>query len=129
MSDTLSPCPFCGETDDIEFTEDNRARYIRCLICLMRGPMRYDGDSAIKAWERRTPSPWIDFRERRPEDGQHILVWWRHEEPEFENDIHWHAMTARRLPSEPKIYFWRPLPDPPSPEQIARAKEKHEQSA
>ena len=60
-TDTLLPCPFCGNTDTTE-TSGAAGRWLICNCCEMAGPVsRVD---ARAAWNRRTPpTPATDARE------------------------------------------------------------------
>lgn len=78
---------------------------------------------------------WINFGARRPADGQECLIWWtedaredgqidwaRFEDDDPEDSAYFHTSFNHVRPVSGTIIFWRPLPDPPTPEQIARAK-------
>lgn len=55
----FSPCPFCGETEQLRLHNQSKNHYVECLICGARGPMGYEKDcgvgkaNAISAWNRR----------------------------------------------------------------------------
>jgi len=49
---TLSPCPFCGATDEDLVMASSHYR-IECLDCNCHGPICDNEDDAITEWNRR----------------------------------------------------------------------------
>lgn len=88
MSEQLKPCPFCGQTPGIDYSDALDAYVVVCEDCPAnqfddrRGgaiatwntrPLEDAKDAEISALreERR----WIPVSERLPEVGQRVLVW------------------------------------------------------
>lgn len=50
MSNELKPCPFCGNTDEDNFSIPDLER-VSCDVCGAVGP--FDGADPIAAWNKR----------------------------------------------------------------------------
>lgn len=76
----LSPCPFCGDRDELETDDDGGSNvdvFVRCHGCGAQGPAtrvgcRDDDDGeidleseAIELWNQRTPSVNADSAEEK----------------------------------------------------------------
>lgn len=60
MSETLLPCPFCGEdAGEVYRPEENPEKWsVYCDLCNSGVWMRYESkEEAVAAWNRRTPPP------------------------------------------------------------------------
>ena len=58
----LKPCPFCGNTDELEGLSVVKDRfryscscnhYVHCMACFADGPPEETEEEAIKAWNER----------------------------------------------------------------------------
>jgi Lar family restriction alleviation protein len=60
VSESLKPCPFCGDPDVKLFqahNTDDGARWVECINCLTEGPVGFTDKSAVDAWNRRAEVP------------------------------------------------------------------------
>jgi hypothetical protein len=68
----LKPCPCCAGDARYQFLP-SKGHWIVCDECLLSTGRYATKALAAKNWNRR-PSPWIRFEDRKPEEGQGILV-------------------------------------------------------
>lgn len=133
MSEPLKPCPFCGRTDagTMQGEQDYWEVYCECGVS---GPLFMTEQEATASWNRRA-SPWINFRERRPEDGQECWIIYQEMQfaPEREIERAWADYQSQRFKREAQasLYWsditwllWQPVyvPSPPTEAEIERAK-------
>lgn len=52
----LLPCPFCGESSDLEVdnSDHNRSTWVICHGCGARGAIMLSYEQAVKEWNTRT---------------------------------------------------------------------------
>lgn len=52
----LLPCPFCGESSDLEVdnSDTNRSTWVICHGCGARGAIMLSYEQAVKEWNTRT---------------------------------------------------------------------------
>lgn len=140
MNEPLKPCPFCGSfiVGHIEVPwVETTVRRIICGVCRAEGGTESTEPEAIEAWNRRATT-WRNFATERPEDNQMVLIniggnwepayYWDTKpqsdtqgvtpEPYF---VTWRC--GRVYPNKSRCCLWQPLPAPPTPEEIERAKE------
>lgn len=131
----LLPCPFCaGVAKLIHDTSSDYERqwrytvYCQSLDCEMSGQERKTEAGAIAVWNRRT-SPWTNFREQRPSDGESYEFLWvehygtkRREIGTFSDVDGWIWVGGNGInPREKKAVFYRELVEPPTPAEIEAA--------
>ncbi len=57
MTNTLKPCPFCGETYRLDqYQDDSHLWGVGCLMCGATINQRRENADAIAAWNRRAPA-------------------------------------------------------------------------
>lgn len=127
MSEPLKPCPFCGGDAQMCYGLDPYS-YVMCLDCEAESHDWASERETAAAWNRRA-SPWINFAERRPEDGQHC---WYTDDMTQEPEDAWYHADEQMFQAEPyeiiypvnaKWFLWQPceIPAPPTAAEIEEA--------
>lgn len=133
MSEQLLPCPFCGVPGTLrEMDDDIGWRYeVACwnndCDAEARSGLKKTEFEAVERWNRRTLSPWIDFRTQRPADGQQVEWCWNYQG--WQPGDYWQYAVSPGGPNGASwLIFWRPWRfEPPSAEMIEKAKEGKDQ--
>lgn len=125
----LKPCPFCG-TNRVRKDDSSGADLILCDQCEIAFSCNSFDDGVLERQWNRRESPWIDFRERRPEDGQRVSLF--HDDALttafydgkfFEVDMYGEDYNLLVHPEDCEYLLWQPLPAPPADDEVRQAME------
>ena len=121
MTDTLKPCPFCGEAvTQIDGYGLDEMGYVFCKPCGAIGP-----DLRNITWNHRFPDSWQPI-ETAPKDGTEILGFWSYlyegdselttgiqliEYVPSKTGYNWQSVCESN--KEDIFTHWMPLPPPP----------------
>lgn len=132
MSEPLKDCPLCGTEAHLYANEARNA--VECMSpkCLATTRDFETEEEAIEAWNRRV-TPWRNFHEVRPQDGQECWIWcrlktprgWRDDPvtPTIYKDEYFKGDGDYYYEPQEGVLLWTPAhrPAPPSAEEIEAA--------
>ena len=127
MTETIKPCPFCGEPEELDINVTPEYKYVNCLTCEARGPYADIGADAILLWnaasnaQERERNRWIPVSEKLPEDEENVLVNITEVDGSPVIDFGYYTPGNNAFEGWQTNYFmafgkvthWRPLPEPP----------------